>query len=68
MIAQLTGIPSEEGQKVTSIPLPLETVQLYGNVFGKIALTAAAAGVILWILSPILNRWMHTEPTAGRTL
>ena len=68
MIAQLTGIPSEEGQKVTSIPLPLETVHLYGNVFGKIALTAAAAGVILWLLSPILNRWMHAEPTAGRTL
>ena len=60
MIATLTGV-SEGGEGEQIIPPPIETVNLYGDVFGKIALAAVASAVICLILSPLLSRWMHTE-------
>ena len=41
------------------IPPPLETLDLYGGVFGTIALTAIASSVICFALSPLLTKWMH---------
>ena len=43
------------------IPIPLETVNLYGNVFKMIALMAISSGVICLLMSPILKRWMHVD-------
>lgn len=60
MIASLTGV-SHEGAEDKIIPLPTETLHLYGGIFGKIALTAAAAGLICLALAPVLNRWMQDE-------
>jgi POT family proton-dependent oligopeptide transporter len=57
-IARLTGIQSEgEGPQV--IPPPLETLGLYGDVFGQIAVIAIGSGLFCLALSPILRRWMH---------
>ena len=60
MIASLTGVSheSDEGQ---IIPPPIDTVDIYGDMFGKIAITAIASALICFILSPLLKRWMHEE-------
>ena len=58
-IAQLTGVSGEGGEGV--IPPPTETVHVYGDVFGQIALYAAGAGVLIMLLKPILVKWMHAE-------
>jgi POT family proton-dependent oligopeptide transporter len=60
MIASLTGVSGEEGAE-NVIPAPLHTLHVYGDVFGKIALTAIGTAVLCAILSPILRKWMHTE-------
>jgi POT family proton-dependent oligopeptide transporter len=62
MIASLTGVSGEEGAE-NVIPAPLQTLHVYGDVFGKIALTAIGTAVLCAILSPILRKWMHTEAT-----
>jgi POT family proton-dependent oligopeptide transporter len=60
-IAQLTGVGhGEEGAK--TVPPPIDTVHVYGDVFGQIAVISVIAGVVLLALSPVLKRWMHEEP------
>jgi POT family proton-dependent oligopeptide transporter len=61
MIASLTGVSAHEGGGEKIIPLPLETLHVYGGIFGKIALTAAASGLICLALAPLLKRWMREE-------
>jgi POT family proton-dependent oligopeptide transporter len=59
-IAQLTGVSGgEETSQV--VPPPTETVHLYGDVFGQIAIIAIVSAVICFALSPLLSRWMHPE-------
>jgi len=57
-IAKLTS-PEQEGAAEQLIPPPVETVGVYGEVFGQIAIAALVAAVICWALAPLLNRWMH---------
>ncbi len=59
LIAKLTGVTHGGGENV--IPPPIETVQVYGDVFGKIALAAALSAAIVFALSPLLTRWMHED-------
>jgi POT family proton-dependent oligopeptide transporter len=60
MIAKLTGLNhGEDGPQV--IPAPIETVNMYGEVFGKIAIAAMIAALICFALSPLLTIWMHRE-------
>ncbi len=60
IIASFTGVShgNDEGQ---IIPPPIETVNIYGDMFGKIAVTAIVSALICFILSPLLKRWMHEE-------
>ncbi len=60
MIATLTGV-SEGGEAEQVVPPPIETVNIYGDVFGKIALAALASAAVCLVLSPFLTRWMHTD-------
>ncbi|MCI0363413.1 MAG: peptide MFS transporter [Phycisphaerales bacterium] len=62
IIAQFTGVGhgSEGGG---GVPIPKETVNLYGDVFGKIAITAVISGFICLALSPLLRKWMHEKVT-----
>jgi POT family proton-dependent oligopeptide transporter len=61
IIAQFTKV-SEGGENATSaLPVPLETVHVYGGVFKIIAISAIASGVVCLALSPVLKYWMHTE-------
>lgn len=58
IISQFTGVSHGEGQEKI-IPAPVETVNVYGDVFQKIAIAAIVAGVICLILAPMLKKWMH---------
>jgi len=64
IIATFTGVGESEGSGQQIIPPPLETVHLYGGVFGKIGLTAIASGILCLALSPLLTKWMHAGEKA----
>jgi len=59
-IAQLTGVHGE-GDSAQVIPPPTETVHLYGDVFGQIAIIAIVSALICFALSPFLSKWMHAD-------
>ncbi len=61
IIAQFTSVKEGAGR----IPVPGETVHLYGDVYGKIAVAAMIAALICFALAPLLSRWMHPEARAG---
>ncbi len=58
IIAQFTGI-GEGGAGGGAIPIPAETVNTYGDVFGLLAIIAMGSGGFCLLLSPILKGWMH---------
>jgi POT family proton-dependent oligopeptide transporter len=58
IIAQFTGV-TEGGYGEGLVPVPKETVHVYGDVFGTIALTAIGSAVVCLLLAPLLKRWMH---------
>jgi POT family proton-dependent oligopeptide transporter len=66
IIAQFTGVSHEEGA-AKIIPPPIETVNLYGGVFGKIAIAAMVSAGICFLLSPLLSRWMHPDVVPEKT-
>ena len=57
VIAQFTGVGHGGGDG--AVPVPLETVHIYGDVFGQIALASGVSAVLIFALSPILHRWTH---------
>jgi POT family proton-dependent oligopeptide transporter len=59
IIAGLTGTEEHEGS--SGIPIPLETVGVYGGVFFWVGVMATVAAVVLLGLSPVLKKWMHGE-------
>ncbi len=63
IISQFTSVGSEGGDtaSTSAFPAPIETVNLYGGVFGKLALTAMLCGLVCLILSPVLKAWMHED-------
>ena len=63
IIAQFTGVVGAGEQ---AVPAPLDTLHVYGDVFGNIALMAVALGAVCAALSPLLKRWMH-DTGARRT-
>jgi POT family proton-dependent oligopeptide transporter len=60
-IAKLTGVAGDEGGGPQVIPLPKDTVHIYGTVFGQIAIAAFITAAVCFALSPLLTRWMHNE-------
>ena len=59
IISQFTGV--SEGGEEAGIPVPLETVNVYGDVFGQIAIVGIVSAVICFILAPLLSRGMHED-------
>ena len=55
-IAKMTGV--SEGGDGATIPPPSETVGVYGEVFGLIAIAALASGAVVFAISP--RRWAMT--------
>jgi len=67
IISQFTGVGGEGGNGAAGgIPVPAETVHIYGGVFGNIAIAAVIAAVICYALSPLLKKWMHEGEPTGR--
>jgi POT family proton-dependent oligopeptide transporter len=64
IIAQFTGI-GEGGEGGGAIPVPSETVNTYGDVFGLLAIIGLASGAFCLLLSPILKNWMHEGEDDG---
>jgi POT family proton-dependent oligopeptide transporter len=60
IIARSTSIDHEAGGS-NGIPPPIETVGVYGEVFGNIAFAAIVSAVSLFALAPLLNRWTHSD-------
>jgi POT family proton-dependent oligopeptide transporter len=60
LIATLTAV-GEGGDGVQVIPPPKDTVHVYGDVLGLLALVAMGAAVLCLALSPILTRWMRPD-------
>jgi POT family proton-dependent oligopeptide transporter len=59
IISQFTG--ASEGDAELKVPIPRETVVLYGGVFGKIALASMVAALLCFALTPLLRRFTHEE-------
>jgi POT family proton-dependent oligopeptide transporter len=57
-IAKMTGVKeSADG----TIPPPLQTVGIYGEVFGMVGLYALGAAALMLLLAPLLNKMMAIE-------
>ena len=56
IIAQFAAVDTGGGKVV---PIPAETVHIYGDVYQLVAYMALASGALLLVLSPILKKWMH---------
>jgi len=63
-LAKLTSVSHGAGAEQT-IPPPVETVMVYGKVFGIIGGVALVAAVICLALAPLLSKWMHAELVPG---
>ncbi|MEO0481884.1 MAG: peptide MFS transporter [Planctomycetota bacterium] len=61
IIGQFTSVDTGEE---TVIPVPTETVDIYGSVFFKIGVAACAAAAVCFLISPILKKWMHVDEPA----
>ncbi len=61
IIATFTGVGHGDGGESAALPIPTETVQTYGSVFGIIAVTAGIAAVVVFAISPVLSRMMHMD-------
>ena len=59
-LAKLTGVGGEGGEEQL-IPPPIETVNTYGDLFFTIGVTAVISSVVLFALSPLLTKWMHSD-------
>ena len=55
VIAALMAVDPSKAASAT----PVETLPVYSGVFGTIAMVAIGASVFLFLISPVLRRWMH---------
>ena len=63
IISQFTGV-GHGGDGEGALPVPRETVHVYGDVFGQISVAAMISAGVLFLLTPLLRYWMHEEAPA----
>jgi POT family proton-dependent oligopeptide transporter len=69
IISQFTNTGGSEGGEALA-PIPINTIHVYGDVFGKIGVASLISAGACFVLVPLLKRWMHeghpgTEPGAA---
>ncbi len=57
VVASFMAVSKDAG----ALPAPIETVGIYGSVFGQIAVLTAAAGAVLLAISPWIKRLAHPD-------
>ncbi|HHM12398.1 MAG TPA: hypothetical protein ENJ16_02520, partial [Planctomycetaceae bacterium] len=62
IISQFTGVGEGSGG---DLPAPKDTVHIYGDVFGQVAIVAVICGLVCFAISPLLKRWMHLDELGG---
>jgi POT family proton-dependent oligopeptide transporter len=62
IIAQF-AVVNEGDSKI--VPIPAETVNIYGDVYFAIALGGAVIAVVCLVLTPLLVRWTHADQSEG---
>ena len=66
VLASFTGVGGHGGGGGDhGIPAPIETVHVYGGLFGQIAIAAIISAILLAALSPLLGKWMHEDEPMG---
>jgi POT family proton-dependent oligopeptide transporter len=67
MIAMLTSVEQQgaDGNKSQTIPPPIESVHIYGDLWFKIAVAGIVSAAICLALSPLLKYWMHEGEDDG---
>lgn len=58
IISQFTGV-SHGGGGDDTIPIPSASVNVYGDVFGKIAIASTISALLCFALVPLMKKWMH---------
>ncbi len=62
MIAMLTSVePHGADDKAQTIPPPIESVHIYGDLYFKIAIASIVSAVVCLALTPLLKYWMHED-------
>jgi proton-dependent oligopeptide transporter, POT family len=65
IIASFTGVSHGGDGGGNAIPVPTETLDVYGSVFGTVGATAVGCAVLCFMMAPILTKWMHLEEPAS---
>jgi POT family proton-dependent oligopeptide transporter len=66
VVAKLTSVGGEgECGGLASIPPPIDTVHVYGDVFWQVTLISMGSAVVLFLASPLLKRMMHEDKLEG---
>jgi proton-dependent oligopeptide transporter, POT family len=64
VIARFTGV-SGHGEEAGTIPPPIETVHVYGGVFGHIAVATVISALVLFALVPLIKKGIHADQPTG---
>jgi POT family proton-dependent oligopeptide transporter len=64
IIAQFTRV-GQASAEAKWVPPPQETLSMYANVYGLIAVAATVSAVICFAMAPLLKTWMHEGQTAA---
>ncbi len=63
IISQFTSVGGHGGGSAGDLPAPIDTVNVYGDVFQSICYTAIGCGIVCIVLSPVLKYLMHQDVT-----
>jgi POT family proton-dependent oligopeptide transporter len=57
--AEISKLTSQPAEAVASVLSPAQSMPLYAGVFNNVGFIAIGAAVVLFVLVPVLRKWMH---------